>query len=196
MANYCTNAIAFYGELNQLEALHGHIERTMLIDPHEPRITTLLDEMNLSTKVNDTRHFIINLNPIISDKDSHHFVLLTESAWCPMTEDFDAILKQPEFSTLDYVYTAEEPGMGIYINTDTTQRFLTPKYRFFSYMDDAVVHEEYFSSLADLVKWVNSIFSVFIDPNSTINSIITQLCKAYHDTDAEFFIDEYSSIPV
>ena len=34
MANYCTNAIAFYGELNQLEALHGHIERTMLID-HE-----------------------------------------------------------------------------------------------------------------------------------------------------------------
>ena len=86
--------------------------------------------------------------------------------------------------------------MGIYINTDTNQRFLTPKYRFFSYMDNAVVHEEYFSSLAELVKWVNSIFSVLIDPNSTINSIITQLCKAYHDTDAEFFIDEYSTIPV
>ena len=131
MANYCTNAIAFYGELNQLEALHGHIECTMLIDPHEPRITTLLDEMNLNTKVNDTRHFIINLNPIISDKDSHHFALLTESAWCPMTEDFDAILKQPEFSTLDYVYTAEEPGMGILHQYRYKPTLLDPKISIF-----------------------------------------------------------------
>lgn len=194
MANYCANSIAFYGDLNQLKVLHKHIERTLLMHPYEPRITTLLNEMNLDSNVNDLRHFIIDLNPIISDSDNdtHHFILSTESAWCPMTEDFNVILKQPEFSTINYVYTAEEPGMDIYINTDTKQQFLTPKYRFFSYIKDAV-HEEHFSSLPELITWVNAIFSVLIDSNATIHSIITQLCKAYHDTDAEFYINEYTT---
>jgi len=54
------------------------------------------------------------------------FVIETDTAWSPTTELWDAVIEQ--YEDISYVYICEEPGMGIFVNTDTEGRFFVDRY--------------------------------------------------------------------
>ena len=57
---------------------------------------------------------------------SSFFTLDCDTAWTPMDELWEAVIAQ--YEGLSYVYIAEEPGMGIFVNTDTEGIYFPEKY--------------------------------------------------------------------
>ena len=60
------------------------------------------------------------------DDDSNSFTFDTETAWGPCDELWEAIFAQ--YDGVSFVYIAEEPGNGYFVNTDTEGRFLPEKF--------------------------------------------------------------------
>jgi|GEM_PF-1477788 len=56
----------------------------------------------------------------------YYFKLETETAWTPTIELWDAVVKQ--YEGVSFVYTSEEQGCDIFINTDTEGQFFTQRY--------------------------------------------------------------------
>lgn len=85
--------------------------------------------------------------------------LQTETAWEPMYDMWDMILAECGFTDIKYVYSSEEPGMGIYINTDTEGRFFPEIYRIEVYIsDDFYCNDtQYFCSDMDALNYLNEV---------------------------------------
>jgi len=54
------------------------------------------------------------------------FTVDTETAWGPTDELWQAVIAK--YEGISFVYIAEEPGMGVFINTDTEGIFFTEKF--------------------------------------------------------------------
>ncbi|MFR6482710.1 MAG: hypothetical protein ACLUPK_05580 [Veillonella sp.] len=74
--------------------------------------------------IKDKRNFIIDCGELQQADDEYFFHMYTEAAWVPHIEDIDLLLSADAFSEIQYVYTAEEPGMEIYVNSDVEHKFL------------------------------------------------------------------------
>ena len=157
MANWCNNRIAIYAtskagdtELKRLylrikglgsechsvpqkameyedtvKGKDGKIEkRTQRVGDDWYGMLLLAHEVPLD-KIEDSRGSLLNC-PLWSDVPYNHIYLQTETAWDPKEHIIDEMLYF--YNDLAYVYTAEEGGMGIYINTDESGTFFPEKY--------------------------------------------------------------------
>jgi len=61
--------------------------------------------------------------------------LWCDSCWIPLSDAYRMI---SEFYHVGYVYCAEEPGCGIYVNTDASGRFLNNRYKVILYWEEEV----------------------------------------------------------
>lgn len=89
------------------------------------------------------------------------FRLQTETAWAPMNEMWDMILQACGFDEIKYVYEAEEPGNGVYINSDIEGRFFADRYCIDVYVsDDFYCNEmQYFSDEEDALNYLNDVIA-------------------------------------
>ena len=55
-----------------------------------------------------------------------YFTLYSDTAWSPTDELWEAVVTQ--YEGVSFVYVAEEPGMGIFTNTDSEGIYLSEKY--------------------------------------------------------------------
>ena len=76
--------------------------------------------------INDCRGFIED-EIEWCDSPEPHIYLRTETAWDPKEHILDTLVSD-FYKNLDYVMTAEECGMGIYINTDVDAIFFPERY--------------------------------------------------------------------
>ncbi|HAY3708012.1 TPA: hypothetical protein JRR94_004645, partial [Escherichia coli] len=159
MANICINHIVFHSSnYEQLNLLFQYIELTL----KTPRksIIDLIEISGLADKitVSDGRHQLSYCDPIGTEFNSYEFSLFTESAWVPLMEGFEELLKQPMFNDIRMAYMSEETGFGVFIKEDPFGLFFSTNYRI-SYNDgNGDWNEEYFDDLEDAVKFIQVLF--------------------------------------
>ncbi len=109
------------------------------------------------------------------DEDDTYFAIDTETAWEPLSEFWDCILKQ--YEGISYVYIAEEPGFRLYINTDVSGDIFPD--RFIFYNDKG--KNMYFKDVIELIKYVNKYLGKTFNSFEEIKDYINELKKSKHN---------------
>lgn len=108
----------------------------------------------------------ISLIDILSkDADrGFYFEIEQEDAWDANTEVWDEILSKEEFSDINYVFMAEEPGCMLYVNSDSSGLFYDTRYTVdvclngkFSNDKTYGYTQEYFSTEKDCLAYLRII---------------------------------------
>jgi len=143
MPNWCSNKYAFYTNdenKDELQRLHEKLS-TIIETPSEVKngfdpgwLGEVAIKHGLDWEKISCRGSIEYLDDY--DPDSNFFTLDSETAWAPTNELWAAVIAQ--YEGVAFVYIAEEPGMGIFTNTDTEGIFFTERYLFEIYGDAAI----------------------------------------------------------
>ena len=96
-----------------------------------------------------------NLGEPIKDGDEYFLTINMTTRWSPMITAFDRMLGN--YTTLKAVYFAEEPGMGVYVNTDKSGRDFRVEYCIEDYDEDGC-GSEYFGSDEELIKFIKDVY--------------------------------------
>lgn len=150
MAEYCyTNYIFYSDEEESLKAFRSNIQE-------------------LSSKCSDRLCNIANVvlgssNPLVSEIggtiecissiEGNAFQIDVETKYTPDPRIWDEILKA--YPDIRYVYRAEEPEFGVFINTDSSGKYFPEKYYAALIQDEEVVSEDYFETESDLLDTVH-----------------------------------------
>lgn len=142
MPNWCSNSVAFIAEddkcLPELKKLRNKLIKTSKKQDGK-YLFTILEEHGMNTADFNCRGEIQEIGEIQATFVGNMpcFIIGTETAWSPTSEMWDAILEK--YEGVFTVYTAEEPGNGIFVNTYDMGYCFTDRYRFESYFDNKEV---------------------------------------------------------
>lgn len=186
MPNWCCTSTAIIAQRNnerdveQLHKLHSvftsHVEKQE--GANGAWIGNYLYALGiLPERDNGLRSFIAEVEDITTDGDVEYFIIRTDDAWEPKTMAFDMIISAREFSGLSYVYVAEEPGCGIYVNTDEDRIIFKDSYKIEcpeGYLDFDI---EYFETEDAFLATLDDVFGILA--NSFEESVIgvEEFCK-------------------
>ncbi len=135
MANICLDTVVFYcDESNKelLKALGTAVEKCY--PPQMPcnkqQISVLTEHLGL-----DTNGLSLRGDVSYYDVADDYIKLYVDTAWTPLYGCYQAIARH---FCLNFVMRSEEPGCGLFINTDVDGRFMTERYRLCLSCDGAV----------------------------------------------------------
>lgn len=133
MANYCSNSVTYYSDnqgqiLNLYLRLRGAAEALGDMEMGSIRAKPLLAELGVDPETIeklDGRTSINYLRLLVEDEKPVGVQFDAESAWSPCDDFADILLRAiyPDRGDIEMVYTAEEPGCEVYVNTDVDHRF-------------------------------------------------------------------------
>ena len=183
MANYAYNSITLITPNTEQDLLNLEFFVTNLLYLYDTKgyicnpVTQAMSEAYGTKKFNFDRRDSFNW---LSDEISYNDILdvwtydvQLESAWVPLINRFQEWV-QSMYPNIKVVGTCEEPGNGIYINTDKDGYFFETRYAldvcFENKLDDY-----YFDTLQDVVDKVRE--TIDIDKDCSYNT----LCKAITD---------------
>lgn len=175
MANYCSNNIAFYSK-----------DRALLQDLFT-KINDVLDNTNnhsvyqlmlkhsyseeAAKKITDCRDYITYAEDKITDLPCgySYFKIDIESSWQPNMTTFFYLLQDKYANKISLVYTSEEPGSGVFINTDVDGLFFNYRYRI-DYCIEDYYETEYFDTFKEVTDYISEKFPkakicIFDSPN-------------------------------
>lgn len=193
MANYCSNSIAIYSyDKEKLDELYDLIVKFFNENSSNNSIRALVVACGYSNdealKMTDGRDTIVDVDDEISEKERlYYFIFQTESAWNPNVDVFRKIISDKYGEELDIEHCSEEPGMGIFINTDEEGFFFTDRY----YLNSCINGEyetEYFESREEVLDWVKSKFPDIQATTMTyVHKIEEEVCKRIDERGDDFF---------
>ena len=133
MANYCSNSVTYYSDnqcqiLNLYLRLRGATEALGGMEMGNIKAKPLLAELGVDPEIIeklDGRTSINYLGLLVEDEKAVGVQFDAESAWSPCDDFADILLRAiyPDRGDIEMVYTAEEPGCEVYVNTDVDHRF-------------------------------------------------------------------------
>ena len=133
MANYCSNSVTYYSDnqgqiLNLYLRLRSATEALGGMEMGDIKAKPLLDELGVDPEIIeklDGRTSINYLGLLVEDEKPVGVQFDAESAWSPCDDFADILLRAiyPDRGDIEMVYTAEEPGCEVYVNTDVDHRF-------------------------------------------------------------------------
>ena len=133
MANYCSNSVTYYSDnqgqiLNLYLRLRSAAETLGDMEMGSIRAKPLLAELGVDPETIeklDGRTSINYLGLLVEDEKPVGVQFDAESAWSPCDDFADILLRAiyPNRGDIEMVYTAEEPGCEVYVNTDVDHRF-------------------------------------------------------------------------
>ena len=199
MANWCSTNITFHSEnKEQIIKLHSVLSELDVGESLLPNdfgnlwLGNILHRFGYKWQEITCRGLITLLGSVYEDADGHfYFEIEEEDAWAPMTEVWDTVLSEEEYSDIEISYIAEEPGCEVY---QKHGMWYEEKY----YLDDETDllngGNSYFITDKDLVKTVkkqikNYLQSVDSDNIFDKNIKITTIEDIY--TFIEKFNEEY-----
>lgn len=100
------------------------------------------------------RSFVDHYDALEEVEENESFTINTSSAWHPMTEMYDWIA---ETYQVEYVLHAEEPGVKLYVNTDTEGVYYTDRYYIDCDLDEAEIEITYCESLEEVITSLQGI---------------------------------------
>ena len=192
MANYCSNSIAIFGyDKEKVDELRNLMFK-FLNDNSTSSIRAFVVVCGYSSdealKMTDGRDTFVDVDDEVSEKESiFYFKFQTETAWSPNVDVFRKIISDKYGEDLDMEYCSEEPGVGIYINTDEEGFFFTDRY----YLDSCINSEyetEYFENKQEVLDWIKSKFpDIKVTIKTTLYKIEEEVCKRIDESGDDFF---------
>lgn len=167
MANICETTIAFFTTdtietLTEFRNMLTNIQTDGIPFTHK-YISEKLDLGLTNLEYGD----IMDIGEIEYSGTGIGFKVWQNDKWSPQLDLWDALIEK--FFTnddgcrlVDYVYEAEEPGCGIYINTDEGGDFLPDLYKIDAYIAGSY-YTEYFENTNDLIDHLEEILPNIIE---------------------------------
>ena len=193
MANYCSNSIAIFGyDKEKVDELRNLMDKFFHENSNSSSIRAFVVACGYSNdealKMTDGRDTFVDVDDEVSEKESiFYFKFQTESAWSPNVDVFRKIISDKYGEDLDMEYCSEEPGVGIYINTDEEGFFFTDRY----YLDSCINSEyetEYFENKQEVLDWIKSKFpDIKVTIKTTLYKIEEEVCKRIDESGDDFF---------
>ena len=193
MANYCSNCIAFFGNnLDKLEHLRKMMEDTFnKEDCYSIRNFVLKYGYTKEAAYGftDIRDSFVHIDDEVSkDEQGYYFTIQTESAWNPNMNVFRKVIADHYENEIDYVYTAEEPGFSVYLNTDSTGRFYDDRYHLDYCINGNKYVMEYYSSFNDVIKVLKEDFpELEFSVCDSVDEINDKVQNLLDDSNDDFF---------
>lgn len=160
MANYCSNSIAFYSKdkavLTELfDKINNILDNTKDRSVYELLLSSGYSSAE-ADKISDRRDSITYADDKITDSGCgyYYFKADTESAWQPNMTSFFYLLQEKYDNRISLVYATEEPGCGVFINTDVDGLFFSDRYKIDYYIANEYI-TEYFTDFKDVVCFLN-----------------------------------------
>ena len=156
MPNWCNNTsviLSYKKDNENLKKVYDAISG--IVGNGTIELYTHLTDLSEEEILNGNYDYIRGgLEDVQFDEDKQVITLYWYSAWGPMIEGLQRILKPYGL----YSYTiAEEPGEGVYVNTDETGFYFKDRYIFHAYdAKEGVYTSEYFETEAEAVKFVRN----------------------------------------
>lgn len=183
MANWCLTAYAFYGPKKEIKRLHSRLNdvckndysRTKYSSPNDFGpcwLGNVLAKHHILFSKTACRGSLYYVSDVAYDSEHDFWTLIVETstAWRPMPDMWDMILKK-SYPSVKYVYEAEEPSNLLFLNTDTEGLFFPDKYIYSvelptktDYLNEYAdaprteFFEERFSSEEELLNQINKDF--------------------------------------
>ena len=170
MPNWCSTTFSFYhngtkeGEA-ALADLHDKIEEytkepSRVKNGFGPKwLGNVADGFGIDWNTVECRGEIIDITDVENDGGYRAFRVYTETAWGPMPDMWEEIIGQRYQDQIMFEYIAEEPGNGVFINTDCEGIFFPDRYRA-EKEDDDEFYEEYFTSDEELEKFLKEKYGI------------------------------------
>ena len=193
MPNWCSTKFTFYGNKDEIIKFHDRLNRILDGIDHTPNefgvlwLGNILIDYGFDWEDAPCRGNADDLaDDVIIEGDEAYFGLNVTSAWVPLTEMWDLIIKK-EYPSIKYVHLAIEPGLGIFINTDTSGKYFTEKY-----LLNIVLPEEICGNYVD-------IYEFYSEPDEVLEDLEKHTGKRFATIDEarEFFekkLDEIEDI--
>ena len=192
MANYCSNSIAIFGyDKEKVDELHDLMVKFFQKNSNSSIrafVVVCGYSSDEASKMTDGRDTLVDIDEEVSEKENiFYFKFQSESAWSPNVGVFRKIISDKYGEELDMEYCSEEPGVGLFINTDEEGFFFTDRY----YLDSCINSEyatEYFESKQEVLDWVKSRFpDIKVTIKTTLNKIEEEVCKHIDESGDDFF---------
>ena len=170
MPNWCSTTFSFYhngtkeGEA-ALADLHDKIEEytkepSRVKNGFGPKwLGNVADGFGIDWNTVECRGEIIDITDVENDSGRRAFRVYTETAWGPMPDMWEKIIGQRYQDQIMFEYIAEEPGNGVFINTDREGIFFPDRYRA-GIEDGEEFYEEYFTSDEELEKFLKEKYGI------------------------------------
>ena len=154
MANWCSTSYAFYNNgntenFNRFKNAMIKIYKENMFNDTDLWLGKVAEHFGLYINGNSFPYGLRGWITFVEDRGDHLRVDV-QDAWYYHNGIFEMILDN-DFSGVDYVMCAEEPGCEVYVNTDTKHRFFKDKY--VVYTEDNTVYFEDDRMLGDYIEW-------------------------------------------
>ncbi len=164
MANYCSNSIRFFSKdraklavfLRKVSAVcnsrsSGYGDLMVLHGYNARQVAGVIDKRDMLTHC-DTK--------LTVDGDTYSFRVDTETAWSPHMDAFRKMLREKYGNAIHMVYQSEEPGTGVFINTDTAGKYFPERF-IIDCCHNGEYSKEYFCTLEEAVEWIEGAIGDF-----------------------------------
>ena len=143
MPNWCTTYYTFKGDENEIKDFAGKLTAWR---KQKPIATSdfgsdWLGNLLVHVGINPTTIHCRGSLDIVKLIDGNTLKMESETAWEPMPEVFDALLKALGYESIEYSYCSEEPGMEIYTKSDPLNVY-PEEYAVDVYIDNYAPEEE------------------------------------------------------
>lgn len=130
MPNWCVTNVLFFGDRDKVKKLYEDWDTAInvIADGDDGWLGRLLAYNDIGANEVYCRGFVDTL-----ELQENGVYVISEDAWAPMFDFYDLIA---ELYGLQYVLMAEEPGNGLYLNTDTEGRYFPERYMLEVVVDD------------------------------------------------------------
>jgi hypothetical protein len=144
MPNWCINNILFFGDRQNVAKLYEDWDTALktVSEGDDGWIGRLLIYKGI-----DPGKVYCRGSADCLEMQNNGLFVITADAWLPMFAFYDYVA---DLYGLQYVLMAEEPGNGIYINTDAEGRFFPERYIVQIVLDDASLYKE--DSLINILR--------------------------------------------
>lgn len=146
MPNWCDTTYAFIGSEADLDDFEARINEYTARDFRENGYgTSWLGNVIHGFGHNETEIGCRGWIEDIQRESSTHLQICTQTAWTELVAMWDIICHHNYDDRISYVYRAEEPSNGHFINTDSSGEYFPEKYLIDAYLED---YED-----LDIVEW-------------------------------------------
>ncbi len=203
MPNWCFNTTIIYGEEKEIERLRKILEDAFSKEPKNMK--KIKNDWNQNWIANmflatgyiydekkgcfvdrdiKARGGVENLN-LNFEKDA--IEIQYETAWDPIYSSIDKMLEE-NFEGLYQVTCSEEPGIGIYINTDVEGLYFSDNYILDYCINEEYNDNRYFVEEKSLVSVFNKAFNTNFSSYKEIKIKEREIFDKYSENDDSFFL--------
>ena len=147
-------------------------------------------------KISDSRDYLSYMEFELTDKRCGYYAFKaeTESAWQPNMTTFFYLLQDKYANKISLVYTSEEPGSGVFINTDVDGLFFNDRYKIDCCLDNNYF-TDYFTDFTDVIEFIQEDYPkadvcIYDSPEEIRNKVITAYGSS--NEDSFFYLDRFT----